>query len=143
SAADREGFFIQPTVLTNVLPGTEAAQEEISSPVITVETFETEEEAIERANDTPYGLSASVWTTDAARSIDVPRKIDAGTVWVNSHLVLANEVQWADSRAPATAATYRSTRYRTTPARSTSKSTTVDSGEHYRPWEKGRALSTA
>ncbi|MGO1800917.1 aldehyde dehydrogenase family protein [Corynebacterium casei] len=143
SAADREGFFIQPTVLTNVLPGTEAAQEEIFSPVITVETFETEEEAIERANDTPYGLSASVWTTDAARSIDVPRKIDAGTVWVNSHLVLANEVQWADSRAPATAATYRSTRYRTTPARSTSKSTTVDSGEHYRPWEKGRALSTA
>ena len=90
SAADREGFFIQPTVLTNVLPGTEAAQEEIFGPVITVETFESEEEAIERANDTPYGLSASAWTTDAARSIDVPRKIDAGTVWVNSHLVLAN-----------------------------------------------------
>ena len=93
-AADREGFFIEPTVLTNVLPGTEAAQEEIFGPVITVETFESEDEAITRANETPYGLSASVWTTDAARSIDVPRKIDAGTVWVNSHLVLANEVPW-------------------------------------------------
>ena len=93
-AADREGFFIEPTVLTNVLPGTEAAQEEIFGPVITVETFESEGEAIRRANETPYGLSASVWTTDAARSIDVPRKIDAGTVWVNSHLVLANEVPW-------------------------------------------------
>lgn len=93
-ADDGAGFFVEPTVLTGVRPGTEAASEEIFGPVVTVETFSTEEEAISRANNTPYGLSASVWTSDAARSIDVPRKIDAGTVWVNCHLVLANEVPW-------------------------------------------------
>jgi aminobutyraldehyde dehydrogenase len=94
SAIDGDGFFVAPTVLTGVEPGTEAASEEIFGPVVTVETFSDEDEAIRRANGTPYGLSASVWTTDAARSIDVPRKIDAGTVWVNCHLVLANEVPW-------------------------------------------------
>lgn len=88
------GFFVEPTVLTGVQPGSEAAREEIFGPVVTVETFSTEEEAIRRANETDYGLSASVWTSDAARSIDLPRKIDAGTVWVNCHLVLANDVPW-------------------------------------------------
>ncbi|MDN6437954.1 MAG: aldehyde dehydrogenase family protein [Corynebacterium nuruki] len=93
-AVEGDGFFVEPTVLTGVEPGTFAASEEIFGPVVTVETFSTEEEAVRRANETPYGLSASVWTTDAARSIDVPRKIDAGTVWVNCHLVLANDVPW-------------------------------------------------
>ncbi|KAA9394344.1 aldehyde dehydrogenase family protein [Kocuria coralli] len=88
------GFYVAPTVLTDVAPGSEASQEEIFGPVVTVETFSTEEEAVRRANEVPYGLSASVWTRDAARSLDLPRKIDAGTVWVNCHLVLANEVPW-------------------------------------------------
>ena len=74
--------------------GAECSREEIFGPVITIETFETEEEAIARANDVPFGLAASVWTEDARRSHDVASRIDAGTVWVNSHLVLANEVPW-------------------------------------------------
>ncbi|QOT19767.1 aminobutyraldehyde dehydrogenase [Paenarthrobacter sp. YJN-5] len=91
---DGPGFFIAPTVLTNVPAGAEASQNEIFGPVVTIETFSDEDEAIKRSNETPYGLAASVWTRDAARSIDVPRKLHFGTVWVNSHLVLANEVPW-------------------------------------------------
>lgn len=93
-AVEGAGYFVAPTVLSGVQPGTAAASEEIFGPVVTVETFSTEDEAVRRANETPYGLSASIWTTDAARAIDLPRKIDAGTVWVNCHLVLANDVPW-------------------------------------------------
>jgi aminobutyraldehyde dehydrogenase len=93
-AVEGAGYFVAPTVLSGVQPGTAAASEEIFGPVVTVETFSTEDEAVRRANGTPYGLSASIWTTDAARAIDLPRKIDAGTVWVNCHLVLANDVPW-------------------------------------------------
>lgn len=88
------GFFVAPTVLSGVAPGSEASQREIFGPVVTVETFSDEDEALARANEVPYGLAASVWTRDAARSLDVPRKLDFGTVWVNAHLVIANEVPW-------------------------------------------------
>ena len=89
-----DGYFVAPTVLVDVPEGAEAAREEIFGPVITVETFTEEDEAVTRANSVPYGLSASVWTKDAQRSHDVAAKLDAGTVWVNAHLVLANEVPW-------------------------------------------------
>lgn len=88
------GYFIAPTVLTGVPAGAEVSQDEIFGPVVSVETFTDEEEALTRANEVPYGLAASVWTSDAARSLDAPRKLHFGTVWVNSHLVLANEVPW-------------------------------------------------
>jgi aminobutyraldehyde dehydrogenase len=88
------GYFIAPTVLTGVPSGAEASQQEIFGPVVTVETFTDEDEAITRANEVAYGLAGSVWTTDAARSLDAPKKLHFGTVWVNSHLVLANEVPW-------------------------------------------------
>jgi acyl-CoA reductase-like NAD-dependent aldehyde dehydrogenase len=88
------GYFIAPTVLTNAREGSEATRNEIFGPVVTVETFATDEEAVRRANETEYGLAASVWTSDAKRSTAIPRNLDFGTVWVNSHLVLANEVPW-------------------------------------------------
>lgn len=94
AAIEGPGFFVAPTVLTGVLAGAEIASEEIFGPVVTVETFIDDDEAIRRANDVPFGLSASVWTENARRSHDVAARIDAGTVWVNSHLVLANEVPW-------------------------------------------------
>jgi aminobutyraldehyde dehydrogenase len=93
-AIEGTGYFVQPTVLTDVPMGAACTQEEIFGPVVTVETFSDEDEAITRANEVPLGLSASVWTNDARRSHDVAARIDAGTVWVNSHLVLANEVPW-------------------------------------------------
>ncbi|MFV0458352.1 MAG: aminobutyraldehyde dehydrogenase [Actinomycetales bacterium] len=94
SAVEGAGYFIEPTVLADVPAGAECALEEIFGPVITVETFATPEEAIDRANEVPYGLAASVFTEDARRALEVPRDLDFGTVWVNSHLVLATEVPW-------------------------------------------------
>ncbi|HEY5854596.1 MAG TPA: aminobutyraldehyde dehydrogenase [Aldersonia sp.] len=94
AALDGPGYFVAPTVLVDVPDGAECSREEIFGPVVTVETFTDEDEAIRRANDVPVGLSASVWTENARRSHDVAARIDAGTVWVNSHLVLANEVPW-------------------------------------------------
>lgn len=93
-ALDGPGYFVAPTVLTDVPDGAEITRNEVFGPVVTVETFRTETEAVHRANAVPYGLSASVWTENARRSHDVPARLDAGTVWVNSHLVLANEVPW-------------------------------------------------
>ncbi|WP_369368826.1 aldehyde dehydrogenase family protein [Streptomyces sp. CG4] len=83
-----------PTVLVDVPEGAEVAREEIFGPVITVETFADEEEAVRRANDVPLGLSASVWTENARRSHDIAARLDFGTVRVNSHLVRAGEVPW-------------------------------------------------
>ncbi|WP_405484079.1 aldehyde dehydrogenase family protein [Streptomyces sp. NBC_00009] len=91
---DGPGYFVAPTVLVDVPEGAEAAREEIFGPVVTVETFTDEEEAVRRANDVPFGLAASVWTENARRSHDVAARLDFGTVWGNSHLVLAAEVPW-------------------------------------------------
>lgn len=88
------GYFIEPTVVTGVPAGAAITSTEIFGPVVSVETFSTDEEAITRANETVYGLAASVWTTNSARSLSVPRRLDFGTVWVNSHLVIANEMPW-------------------------------------------------
>lgn len=91
---DEAGYYIAPTVLTNVSPTSAIATEEAFGPVVSVETYSDATEVIERANATMYGLSASVWTSDAKTSISVPQDLDFGTVWVNSHLILANEVPW-------------------------------------------------
>jgi aminobutyraldehyde dehydrogenase len=91
---DGPGFFVAPTVLVNVSPTSEIATSEAFGPIVSVETYTDLPEAISRANGTPYGLAASVWTKDAAASLQIPAELDFGTVWVNSHLVLANEVPW-------------------------------------------------
>ena len=94
SVLEGPGYFVAPTVLVDVPDGAEVATQEIFGPVVTVETFADEEEAVTRANSGPYGLSASVWTENARRSHDIAAQLDAGTVWVNSHLVLATEAPW-------------------------------------------------
>ncbi len=89
------GYFIPPTVLVDVPGDAEVAHQEMFGPIVTVETFEDEDEAVRRANEVPYGLAASVFTENSRRAMDVPSRLDFGTVWVNSHLVLATEAPWA------------------------------------------------
>lgn len=81
------GAFYEPTLIMNQKPDCPSVKEEIFGPVVTVQTFETEAQAIELANDTNYGLSASVWTKDLDRATRVSSQIRAGTVWINSWLV--------------------------------------------------------
>lgn len=81
------GFFLEPTVIVDLEGDCRTMQEEIFGPVVTISPFDTDEEAIERANSTRYGLSASVWTSDLSRAHRVAAALDAGTVWVNTWLM--------------------------------------------------------
>ncbi|MBX9843373.1 MAG: aldehyde dehydrogenase family protein [Xanthobacteraceae bacterium] len=84
-----KGHFMRPTVVTDITDDAPLMTEEQFCPAIPVTTYESLDEAITRANTTPFGLSGSVWGRDADRAIDVARKIEAGQVWVNTHGVLA------------------------------------------------------
>jgi aldehyde dehydrogenase (NAD+) len=78
------GYFYPPTLITNVSPASTIAQVEVFGPVLVAMTFRTPVEAIELANNTRYGLAASVWSENINLSLDVAKKLKAGTVWVNS-----------------------------------------------------------
>jgi len=79
------GFFYRPTVVDGVTPTMRIAQEEVFGPVLAVQTFDDEDEAVALANDVSYGLAAAVWTRDLGRAHRVASKLEAGTVWVNTY----------------------------------------------------------
>lgn len=79
------GYFVEPTVFANVTNAMRVAREEIFGPVAALIPFEDEEEAIALANDTPYGLTAGLWTQDSGRALRVSSRIEAGMVWVNTY----------------------------------------------------------
>ncbi|MCK6375471.1 MAG: aldehyde dehydrogenase family protein [Zoogloea sp.] len=88
------GFFVRPTVITDVTPDMPIVREEVFGPVVTVQTFRTEAEAIEMANDTPYGLAGGVFTSDGARALRVIKEMRAGVTWVNCYNPTFNEAPW-------------------------------------------------
>lgn len=80
-----KGFFCRPTIFTNVAQSSRISQEEIFGPVLTIQTFRTDDEVIEKANNTPYGLSAGVWTDKGSKIFNLTTKLRAGVVWANTY----------------------------------------------------------
>ena len=83
-AMPTKGFFCRPTIFTNVAQSNRIAQEEIFGPVLTIQSFRTDDEVIEKANNSPYGLSAGVWTDKGSKIFNLTTKLRAGVIWANT-----------------------------------------------------------
>ncbi|MFC5909290.1 gamma-aminobutyraldehyde dehydrogenase [Streptacidiphilus monticola] len=86
------GAYYRPTLITGVGQDAEVVQQEIFGPVLVVLPFDSDEEGLRLANDTPYGLAASAWTTNTYRALRATREIQAGCVWVNDHIPIISEM---------------------------------------------------
>ena len=86
-----KGYYYEPTVLTDVQQDWEIVQNEVFGPVVTVQEFENEEQALQMGNDVLYGLAASVFTKDIGRAMRISSQLEFGTIWINDHLPLTSE----------------------------------------------------
>ena len=85
-AVGDRGFFVAPTIVIDVAQDSEIVQDEVFGPVVTVQRFASDDEAVAMANDVRYGLAASVFSENVGRALKVAGRLDFGTVWVNEHL---------------------------------------------------------
>jgi acyl-CoA reductase-like NAD-dependent aldehyde dehydrogenase len=95
---DRPGYFIRPTIVRDITDGSAVVDREQFGPILPVIAYSDLDEVISRANSTDFGLGASVWSADETRALDVARRIDAGTVWVNKHAELAPDIPFGGAK---------------------------------------------
>jgi 1-pyrroline dehydrogenase len=94
TAPEGLGFFVRPALVAGVGQSDEIVQREVFGPVVTVQRWSSEAEALAWANDVSYGLCASVWTQNVGRALSLARQLQFGTVWINDHLPLVSEMPW-------------------------------------------------
>jgi acyl-CoA reductase-like NAD-dependent aldehyde dehydrogenase len=95
---DREGYFIAPTIVRDIADDARLVQEEQFGPVLPVLKYSSIDDAVARANSTPYGLGGTVWGTDTKRAFDVAQRLTSGTVWINKHLELPPDIPFGGAK---------------------------------------------